>query len=205
MDGCHGRLVRPCRTDVGSGRRAAAGTLWVRQTRPLDGRRRGRRKGSLTLEVVLVLPILLLTLVAGIQFGTTMIVEQAVTHAATVGAREAGKGADVDQVVSAVETMLVPHGIHIGPYAGVVLEDLEASPPVQQRGLPACAPPSTPTLNSTQVRVTVCVDLSSKPFLNAMRFIGVDSRGKRFSVSAVVGKEGLDTPIVIEQAQCDCD
>jgi hypothetical protein len=143
-----------------------------------------------TIQVVVVLPILVLMTVAIVQFGIIVVVEQAVAHAATVGAREAGKGADADDLICVVETVLASHCIQIGPKASLVLEDPTADLPVEQRGAVPCCPPSGPSLDPDEVRVTVCVDLSKKPFLNALKCVGVDLAGRRFAASSVVKKEG---------------
>ena len=159
-------------------------------------RGRRRRKGSQTLEVVFVLPILLLASIATIQFGVAMVVAQAVSHAATVGAREAGKmadtvapGVDMDELEKVIEAVLAPHGITIGAHASFVLEDPTAAVPVDQRGTLPCGHPTTPTVHPSEVRVTVCVDLSKRPFLNCLKSVGVDFTGKRFSATSLVKKE----------------
>ena len=159
------------------------------RTRPARTGRFRRRHGLQTLELVLVLPILMLVTIGVFQFAVLMLVQQAVTHAATVGAREAGKGADVEELVDVVEAILAPHDIKIGPHASVTLEDPTATSPVEQRGSLACPPPSTPSLDSDEVRVTVCLDLTSKPLLNALKSNGIDLMGKRFRISSVVKKE----------------
>ena len=146
------------------------------------------------MELLFVLPVLLLTFLAAFQFGVTMLIEQAVTHAATVGAREAGKGGDIDDVVCVVETIMSVHDIRIGPCASVVLEDPTAATPVEQRGAFSCTPPASPALSENEVRVTVCVDLTKKPFLNALRPFGIAACGSRFVVSSVVKKECAGTP-----------
>jgi Flp pilus assembly protein TadG len=161
---------------------------WGQSTSP-SARRRRRRQGVQTLELVIVLPILITVLIAGIQYGIAMVVEQAVVQAATVGAREAGKGANINDLQAVVEAVLYPHDIKIGQCASVVLEDPQAAPPVQQAGALTCAPCSAPDLVAGEVRVTVCVDLSKKPFLNALKSIGICNDGKRFVVSSVVKKE----------------
>ncbi len=137
----------------------------------------------------MVLPIVLGASLAAFEFGIAVLVEQAVTHAATVAAREAGKGADMDEVEDAVNTVLATHNIEIGDFASVVVEDLEATNPVDQRGTLPCSPPSAPSIGLYDVRVTVCVDLAAKPFLNALRTYGLDFTGKQFTVSALVRKE----------------
>lgn len=150
---------------------------------------RSRRAGMQALEVVIVLPILILLLVAGIQFGMAMLVEQAVTHAATVAAREAGKGASTAEVVQTVECILAPHAITLGPYAGLLLEDPAKYSQPQKAGSLACDAPVSPALESGDVRVTLCVALDRRPFLNALRAYGIDLTGRRFVVRAAVQKE----------------
>lgn len=149
-----------------------------------------RRQGSITLEVALILPILVLLTIATIQFAVFSTVEQAIVHAATVGAREAAKGASVDELVCVVETVLAPHGVVIGEHASVLLEDPAASPPSVQRGTPLCTPAASPAgPGPGQVRVTVCVDMGYKPFLNALKYLSIDYTGKRFSISSLAKKE----------------
>ena len=154
------------------------------------------------MELVIALVVLIVLFVAGIQFGTTMIVEQAVTHAAAVGAREAGKGADIDELECVVERILAPHVVNVGPCASVVLEDPSAARPVQQAGSLACNPPSEPALQPGEVRVTVSVDLSKRPFFNALGSLGISSHGKRFTVSSVVYREDTDTPLESDRSCC---
>lgn len=167
-------------------------------SKPIDPRRTRarseRRRGMQTLEVVLILPLLLLMTIAIFQFGIMMLVQQAVTQASTVAAREAGKGADIDELVEVINRVLSPHGIVIGVDASVRLEDSEiVIPPAdQQRGDLQCDSPSSPLLGPHEVRVTVCVDLTTKPMLNALRSYGVDFRCKRFQISSIVRKENID-------------
>jgi len=159
-----------------------------RHPRPTHVRPRQRR-GSITLEVSLILPLLIILTVATIQFAIFTVVEQAIVHSATVAAREAAKGASLSELTCIVEAVLAPHGITIGDHAAVVLEDPQAIPPVQTAGTIACTPADSPALESGEVRVTVCVDLGGKPFLNALKYIGMDYTGKRFGISAFARKE----------------
>lgn len=150
---------------------------------------RRRFKGSITLEVALILPILVLLTIATIQFAIFTTVEQAVVHAATVAAREAAKGATVGKLECVVETVLSPHGVTIGDHASVLLEDPQASPSFTQVGSLACTPASNPTApDPGEVRVTVCVDMGVRPFLNSLKYIGIDYTGKRFSISSIARK-----------------
>ena len=146
---------------------------------------RSRRGGMQTLEVVLVLPILLLVTLAIFQFGVLVLIQQSVAHAATVTAREAGKGANVDELVLAANEVLGPHCITIGPDAVVVLEDLVAV----SRGSLACNPPDMPSPGIDEVRTTICVDLIQQPFLTALQAYSIDFSDKRFEISSLVKKE----------------
>lgn len=147
------------------------------------------RQGSVTLEVALILPLLVLLTIATIQFAVFTTVEQAVVHAATAAAREAAKGASVAELVCVVETVLEPHGVSIGNGASVRLEDPQAEPVSVQQGSFPCEPAATPAAPvSGEVRVTVSIDMGKKPFLNALKYIGIDHRGQPFSISSLAKK-----------------
>lgn len=80
--------------------------------------RRSNRDASVTLEFILVLPLLVVTLLAVAQFTVALLVRQAVTQAALVGAREAGKGEGIDEVARAVDGVLDgSHGIDVATVA----------------------------------------------------------------------------------------
>jgi hypothetical protein len=151
-----------------------------------------RRRGRLAFEILLVLPILLLTTFAIFQFGVALAIKQAVYHSSTVAAREAGKDADVDELVYVVDAIMANHGIQVGQYASVVLEDPDSDTPVVQRGDFACDPPAEPPLAGDEVRVTVCVSMESPPFFNALKNYGIDFSGRHVQVSSVVRKENAD-------------
>jgi hypothetical protein len=161
-------------------------------------RRRPRRRyrdASVTLEFILVLPLLVVTLFAVAQFTVALLVRQAVTHAATVGAREAGKHEDIEEVARVVDAVL--EGSHDIDVADVALA---APPPPREdtvtpvinsgvrivlevgqldtAGRPAqavfsdpnlncqCDPPASPVLQSDEVRVTVCFEMRRHPICN---------------------------------------
>ncbi len=149
-------------------------------------RRRDRRSGSTTLQIIFVLPILLITLIATIQIGFLITLKQAVSHAASVATREAGKGADLDGVVCVVNSVLRPHTLAVGECVGVILEDGDT---VEQAGSAPCAPPDSPTLAAGQVRVSVCVDLSKQPFAGSLNRMGICTLAKAIRYSSVVEKE----------------
>ncbi len=132
--------------------------------------KRAGRRGSLTVELILVLPILILVCLATIQFGILMTVHQAVTHAATVAARAAAKGASQPTLECIVEQILAPHCLTVGTdptdCVQVVKEDLGGS-----------------------VRVTVYVDTDCKPFINPLSSFGFSLANRTLCERAVVPKQ----------------
>jgi hypothetical protein len=158
--------------------------------------RRQYRDASVTLEFILVLPLLVVTLFAVAQFTVALLVRQAVTQAAIVGAREAGKGEGIVEVARAVDGVLDgAHGIDLAtvtftpgsaPSAPgsasvtpVALSGVRVwlevgqpdvlSPPITSSfGDTAvpCLPPTTPVVQADEVRVTVAIDLGRRPMCN---------------------------------------
>jgi hypothetical protein len=157
-----------------------------------------RCRGSVTLELLLVIPVLLIVLIGAVEFGTIQIVQPAITQAAGVGARQAGKEGDIVDVVEAVNGVLAAINVEItaDPNSGgkVILED-GTDPPVEF-GDPNldCDPPLNPVLDSDEVRVTVCVEVAATPVIDAHDSYGITLSGKRFRVSSVVKKEIPQTP-----------
>jgi len=149
-------------------------------------RRRSRRRGYLTLEVIVAFLILLIAVLGVFQFGTVMVFKQTVMHAVTVAARESAKNASLDEVEASVNTILGKHALEIGDRATMLVEDIVVT---QQRGTLDCTPLPTPVVDSDKVRVTLCVDLGRRPFLNPLRFFGVDLAGRTMTVHAVASKE----------------
>ncbi len=168
--------------------------------------RKATRRGSATLELILVLPILLIITFAIVQFSITMLVEQAVSHAATVGAREAAKGADSEELACVIRAVLAPHGITIGDCASVTLEDPLATNPVVTEGTFPCGACAEPVLEDGAIRVTVCVDMTKKPFLNPLRyFLGCNSDGcGAMRASAVAHREFSDDAPTTLRPRCGC-
>ena len=148
---------------------------------------RCQRRGSTTFESILVLFILIIATLAALQFGLALVVKQAVSHAATVAAREAAKGADADELVEVVEKVLAGHQIEIGPDATLVRQ--HGGLPPEVRGSLDCAPLNEPPLDSDEVRVSLCVSLTAPPFLNILRNYGLDFTGRTFMTSSVATDE----------------
>jgi hypothetical protein len=132
-----------------------------------------KRAGMISLESVFVLLVLI-------------IVKQAVSHAATVAARELAKGADEAEVEDSINRILAPHSISVGHGSSFVVERPSLQP---QHGSLPCTPPTSPTIATDEVRVTLCVSLTAGPILNVLKPYGIDFTGKTFQVSSVAGKE----------------
>jgi len=139
-----------------------------------ERRVRRARRASVTLELIIAMVILVVLLVAVFEYTTLMVFQATLTHAATVGAREAGKGAQIDEVVDVVQAIVGVNCIAIDdtPDSGtnVILEDGAAGCGTTSFGDPNfddCQLPSN-GLNPDEVRVTVCVAIEATPFCNAL-------------------------------------
>ncbi len=146
----------------------------------------------MTLEAILGLILLVVLFVAVLQFGIAGTVRNAISHSATVAAREAAKGAQVGELQSVVEAVLAPHQLVLGPSAAIVLEDPGAplvADQIQRAGLLPCNPPVSPALTMQDVRVTVCVRLNTPPFINGLAPFGIDISNQVITASAVMRKE----------------
>lgn len=150
------------------------------------------RRGAVTLELILVLPILVVLLVATFELTIVLLLKPAVTHAATVGAREAGKAADVDELAEVVQAVIGVNCITVSDAPGsgvkIVLEDGAAETTEFGDPTMACPTPENP-LNSDEVRVTVCVEYEVTPICDALSYFGFSLAGRSFLASSLVKKE----------------
>ncbi len=140
-------------------------------------RKAGRPLGVQTLELLLVTPVIVIMLIAIMEFGTLHIVQSAVTNAANEGARRAGQGADMDDIVAAVQEVVALNKITISAAANagtdVVLErgSLPAAHYNSNPGFTTVTP--TPaTVDPNEVRVTVFVGLDNTPVINVLSSFG---------------------------------
>jgi hypothetical protein len=139
-----------------------------------------------TLETITVLIVLILATLVAFQFGSALIVKQAVSHAATVAAREAAKGANETRIAEVIDRILAPHRITVGDGAAFVLENPDPQAP---QGDSDCQPPPEPAIDSDEVRVTICVSLTARSIMNILKPYGIDFTGKEFTVSSVAAIE----------------
>jgi hypothetical protein len=147
----------------------------------------GKRRGAFAIELIMVLFVLVLATFVTIQFGTALIVKQTVAEASTVAAREAAKGATLNELTCYINRVLATHGIMIGSNASYTLERDGITEPLQ--GTLACDPPATPAIDDDEVRVTLCVSLTTHPILNILQPYGIDYTGKKFMISSVATRE----------------
>lgn len=149
-------------------------------------RRSPSRRGAITIEALLVIPLLTIATFAVFQFVGTLAVEQAVSYAATAGAREAAKNATNVEIEAAVEAALAPYQIALGADATAVIERF-GSPDVQLGTL--ALTPAAPALLVGEVRVTVGVDLGAAPLSRLMATFGLDFSTRQYQSSSLARLE----------------
>jgi len=152
-----------------------------------------RRRGVEVLELLLVMPIFVLALVASVEYVPLLITQATITHAATVGAREAGKGADAEWAAIEANKVLAAASIAITDTAGsgtkVVIEDGATVTSWGDPSLTVASPP--PAVDAGNVRVTVCILFSAlktngSPVLGPYNAFGYMLAGDRFQIRALV-------------------
>lgn len=140
------------------------------KTKPYPAARRisdkpGRR-GAVTLELILTLPIWLIALLAIIEFDQILSGKQQMALATRVGAEEASQSSGLDSaiavplnVLTAIDQQLASSGIS---RCGVILEhNVGGSAVTLTDGVCQCDPPDVDLPPRRQyVRVTVCVELA---------------------------------------------
>jgi Flp pilus assembly protein TadG len=154
---------------------------------------RGRcRRGVEVLELILVLPVLIIVLVGTFEYASLTMLQAAITHAATVGAREAGKCPHIDIVLDVVDDVLSASCITLDDAddsgTKVVLEVYGEPDQVFGDANLTCNPPDN-DLNENEVRVTICIALSSTGFCNALADWGFSMEGCVIRASSLVKKE----------------
>jgi hypothetical protein len=134
--------------------------------------RKTRRRGALTIELVMVLPVVLLVLLAIVEISLLLVAGQAVSAAAGVGAREATMpGATRATVEQAVAHSLQPW--KFGPR----IDEVRIDPPFV-----SLVAPGKP------VTVTVSVDAAAAA-PDLLKYIGISLSGHKLSTTYVARKE----------------
>ncbi len=160
-------------------------------------RRRSARlpRGVVTLEAIVGLPILVIVLMAGFEYGLIMLMHQTVMSAVTEAAREGAKvpttvgavdGARVlDAAENAVEIVLGTHGMAVDVTSGVqvVVED---SSGIGARGQTIVAPPAvTGITDPFEVRVTIRVAFNKTGIPGLLDTFGINLSAKHFEMVSV--------------------
>lgn len=157
-------------------------------------RTRPRRRGNITLETILAIPILAIVTFAIVQFGILVVVMQTVTQAAVEGARraamEGNPAAASTAAIEAANQVLALHDLEIvngDPTSDtrIVVEYAGAAPVISGDPGLACSTPLPAVLNPSEVRVTVCVDLTTAPLLSLSLPFGLNLFGRRFEISSM--------------------
>jgi Flp pilus assembly protein TadG len=126
----------------------------------------------LTVETLVILPILLIITIAIIEFGIVVSVGQAVNQAAIQGAREAAKGATTAEVKAVVEQVLSGYNI--------TLDGIEATLIVDE----------FTDVHGTKSRVTVSVSpQAAVPITGQLESFGLSFFGRLLTKSAVAQLE----------------
>ena len=158
------------------------------------------------MELILVTPIIVIITWAVFQYGILLLVQQSVTHAAAVAAREAGKGEPIEVIGQVVDNVLVVHCLDIADDNGNPIANsgmrvlLETGDPMGGAAMiesfgdasVECEPPNGPAVQPDEVRVTVCLDLTKPPVCNFLLNFGLTDltfEGKRLVISSLVKKE----------------
>ena len=144
------------------------------RTRPAAGTivRRARRRGVLTLELVILLPFLLVVLLAVVQSSTYLLATQAVQAATLVGARQATlPSANEEKVTQAVRRALGSWRFRSDAVVSIR--------PDHWQNLPS----------GRCVAVTVKVDAARAAFNGLGMVPGLDLKGKQIRAQYVMRKE----------------
>jgi len=149
------------------------------------------------LELLFVVPVLFLLLIAAFVYGRVMIVRCGVTQAATVAAREAGKGASASDVARAVHRVLAACGVAIsdkpGSGAKVILHD--GLDEVSEYGDPNMTYAKPHGIQADEVLATVWIKTTAKkadgtgPIVPSLGGLGSVLHGDQICVSSLVKKD----------------
>jgi len=146
--------------------------------------RRSNRRGAVLVELILAFPVLLVVLLAVIEFGLIQSNLQQIALASRVGAEEAsqtatvalsGSGAVPANILAAIDKQLASSGLS---QCKVTVQHNVGTPGTRMTGACDCGTPSTPTpATPSYVRVTVCVELAELT-PNLLQIFGFDTAGK---------------------------
>ncbi|MFN0018825.1 MAG: TadE/TadG family type IV pilus assembly protein [Pirellulaceae bacterium] len=145
--------------------------------------RKNSRKGAvLSVELVMVLPILLFVLLAFVEFGLMLMSQQGLAAASSLGARQAAlTGATEASVVTTVDNALA--GWSWKPYRELVVV-------VDGNKIDPLVAPDEIQLAPTGAVISVSVNVpTDKAAPNLLKWIGIDTAGKDLTTTYVTRKE----------------
>jgi hypothetical protein len=156
-----------------------------------------RRRGFHTIELLFALPVLALLLLAILEFAQLLTVRFGVTHAATIAARELGKGGDVADVTRAVNAVLATYGMAVtgepGSGAKVAVQDGLAG--TAEYGDPTMLSVPPEAIQPDEVLATVWIRFDAKRadgqrlLARPLGFLGDLLGGGRFCISSLAKKD----------------
>lgn len=166
----------------------------------------GSRAGVVILEAILAIPILVLVVMAAFEYGTIMIVHQAMQAAVTEGAREAAKvpttvgAADGNRVLLAIQDVVTDvlgtQGVTLAN-SQIIVEDSDNPGIALNNGVrnsgPAvgAVPGASGITNPAELRVTIRVELANTRIPNLLGTFGINLTTRNFDVSSVSRRDCL--------------
>lgn len=149
----------------------------------MNTRRHNRRGAILSLELIMVLPILLVVLLATVEFGILLMSSQGVGAAASVGARNAALPSSSKATVTAAVATALDGYIWQGTEEVVIYVDSGSGFVLDNNGSVLANAPS-----GSVVSVTVNVE-SDQAAPNLLKFFGISLTGKELTTTYVTRKE----------------
>lgn len=151
------------------------------------------RRASVTLELLVGLPILAIGLFAVVEFGVLMASISQVVHASREGAKAAAENMAMtaNDVKMLVDTRLQSAGFGTAASSGITLQRKDAGGTVTTTKSPPmadCPTVTTPTQPNESARVTVCVPLI-KLAPNVLASFGFTLSGKVAEATATFAQE----------------
>ncbi len=141
-------------------------------------RRKSRRSGVLTVELLLTLPILLIVFFGIFEYSMLLLGDQTLTAAAEVGSREATLPmATHARVVTAVHTSIADWNIE--SFVSIAIE---------VNGSPDNITPLTTAVTGDEITVIVTVD-STHASPDLLKFVGATLTGQKLRASFTMRKE----------------
>lgn len=181
----------------------------IKSNRMLKSPDHRQRSGSVLLEFILAFPIILMLSLAIIEFGFYVLLQQTVTAAAIEGTRKAAQvGATKDDIGDLIQQYLAVNSLDLsvttqpaasGSGNGDVMVDIQdgrtggpLSTTMGNSDIPCY--PVGPSPNSTEIKVTICVNLTDNtngtfPIPNLLYGFGFSLTGKWLEISAMTQVE----------------